>query len=82
MAFFLRFQESEAGWHVALGIQGATRCVIGETSLCQGDSCGVEVIGGYSKGRFGVSGSDEVGLRVQPHLIRAAEWCVFQGKER
>lgn len=26
-------------------------------------------------GDVGVSGSDEVGLKVQPHLARVAEWC-------
>lgn len=33
-------------------------------------------------GDEGVLGSDEVGLKVQLHLIKAAEWCVFQGKGR
>ncbi len=41
--FFFIFKTQR---HAALGSQGATQCVIGETSLCQGDLCGVEVMVG------------------------------------
>lgn len=30
---------------------------------------------------LGVSRSDEVELKVQPHLIKAAEWCVFKARK-
>lgn len=70
-AFFLHFQELKAGWQTALGIHGATRCLTSETSLCQGDLCGAEVIVESWKRQVlslvddvGVSESDEVGLKV------------------
>lgn len=86
MAFFLRFQESKAcspgyprhypvchWWDITLS---------GRFMWCGGYDWVLKRQVRSWDDDVGVSGSNEVGLKVQPHLIKAAEWCVFQGKER